>query len=149
MAGLSQASANSSSVRGWNWNMLEPRSTTKSTIWWFKTPQNLGFVCFLGGGPCTMINHIYLGGGFNFFLDSWGNDPIRLARIFQKGWFIQQLVGFGDSRPLNCSSLSLFVRVLKKRKASKYPNNYRRGMWLIVRRPFLTWPFWWSFDEGD
>ena len=86
---------------------------------------------------------------FCFHPDSWGNDPIRLAHIFQKGWFIQQLVGFGDSRPLNCSSLSLFVRVLKKRKPGKYPNNYRRGMWLIVRWPFLSWPFWWSFDEGD
>ena len=94
---------------------------------------------------------------FCFHRDSWGNDPIRLANIFQKGWFIQQLVGFGDSRPLNCSFIvipidiliELFIPVLEKRKASKYPNNCRREMRFIVRRPFLTWPFWWSFDEVD
>ena len=164
MAGLSQASANSSSVRGWNWNMLEPHSTTKSTIWWFKTPQTLGCVCcFFWWDLCTMINHIYLGSGFNCFFhpDSCGNDPIWLAHVFRMGWFNHQLysrIWWFKTSYLKCSSIVIpidfliefFIRVLTKWKTGKYTtNNCRREMWVTVRWPFLNWPFCWSFDEGD
>ena len=68
-------------------------STTKSTSWWFKIqdPSNSGIcMLFLGrGGPCTMVNHIYLAGGFKeflflpLFLEKWSN--FWLYNIFQLG----------------------------------------------------------------
>ena len=54
----------------------------------------------LAGIPWTFGGfHSNLGGGnsniFYFHTDPWGNDPIWLAHIFQRGWFNHQLVIVG------------------------------------------------------
>ena len=85
--------------------------------------------------PDVVMNWWWFQTSFNFYPETWRNDPIRLAHIFQMGWFNHQLVMIASFwiRPTGWSGLAGPM----KKSLQKRPGEFRNSR--LITKNFVRY----------